>query len=136
MADFYVWTEKELGLGVQEMDKEHQELIAKMNVLYKLVENKASVEDLQKSIDDLAGFTVKHFADEEGYMEKIKFPGVATHKVIHQQLLKQFGDYVAEFKKTAVVSPQFFNFLKVWLTSHIRGIDMKYSDFGKNKKAS
>ena len=50
-----------------------------------------------------------------------------THKIIHQQLLKQVQDYVADFKKTGALTDAFFKFLAVWLTSHIRGIDTKYS---------
>lgn len=135
MSEFYVWTEAELGLNVADMDKEHQQLIDRMNALYRGAQNKLPANELQGLIDDLAQFTVKHFSDEEAYMESVNFPGLATHKIIHQQLLTQFQGYVDEFKKTKNISPSFFNFLKVWLTSHIRGIDMKYSVFLKKKPA-
>jgi hemerythrin-like metal-binding protein len=135
MTDFYIWTEAELGLHIHEMDSEHQELIKRMNALYASATKKAPVTELQSRIDDLASYTVKHFADEEAYMAKIGFAGLATHKLIHEQLLSQFNSFVEEFKKNGAVSEKFFNFLKVWLTSHIRGIDMKYSDFKLGKKA-
>lgn len=128
MADFFTWTAKELGLGVAEMDLEHQELIARMNAIYGAVESKSSVDEIARLIGDLATYTTKHFTDEEAFMQKIGYEGLETHKIIHQQLLKQFGDFVDEFKEKKVVSQAFFNFLKVWLTSHIRGIDMKYAN--------
>lgn len=134
MADFYVWKEEELGLGVQNMDKEHQILISKMNALYAANESKSSPLHLKNLIDDLAQYTIKHFADEEAYMDQINYPEAETHKVIHKQLLAQFNNYVEQFKTNQTVSKEFFNFLKVWLTSHIRGIDMKYSAFSKGKK--
>lgn len=127
MKTFYTWTQEELGLNVQEMDAEHQELIAKMNTLFDSVEAKKPPATILSHIDALAAFTVKHFADEEAYMQKIGFEGLATHKIIHQQLLSQFTGFVDEFKAKKVLNPGFFNFLKVWLTSHIRGIDMKYA---------
>ncbi len=136
MAEFYTWTQAELGLNVTEMDREHQELIARMNTLYKTAQNKADTVAMGQALADLAAFTVKHFADEEAYMEKIGFPGLPTHKLIHQQLLSQFNGYAEEFKKTNTLSDSFFNFLKVWLTSHIRGIDMKYADHSRAKKAA
>lgn len=136
MADFFTWTAAELGLGVQEMDKEHQVLIAKMNALFAGVEQKVPTPKLQTLLTDLAQYTVKHFADEEAHMEKIKFSGLAAHKVIHQRLLAQFNDYVVEFQKTNTVNPALFNFLKVWLSGHIRGIDMRYADFGRTKKTA
>lgn len=136
MSEFYKWTAEELGLGVAEMDKEHQILIDKMNALYKASEKKASEVDLQKLVDDLAAYTIQHFADEEAYMGKIQFQGLETHKIIHKQLLSQFQEHIEKFKITKEFTPAFFNFLKVWLTSHIRGIDMKYADFQKKVKAS
>jgi hemerythrin len=36
MSQFLVWTEEELGVGVYEMDREHQQLIARMNKVYEL----------------------------------------------------------------------------------------------------
>lgn len=136
MADFFTWTAAELGLGVQEMDKEHQVLIAKMNALHSGYEQKLPASKLQALLADLAQYTVKHFSDEETHMEKIKFSGLAAHKVIHQRLLAQFNDYVVEFQKTNTVNPALFNFLKVWLSGHIRGIDMRYADFGRTKKTA
>jgi hemerythrin len=59
-------------------------------------------------------------------MDKIKFAGADTHKIIHKQLLEQVTAYITEFKKTGKLTDAFFNFLSVWLTSHIKGIDMKY----------
>lgn len=136
MADFYIWKAEELGLNVNEMDKEHQVLISKMNALYNGVENNATLSQIKHLIDDLSQYTVKHFADEEAYMAQINFPGLETHKIIHKQLLSQFNNYIEQFKKNQKIGNDFFNFLKVWLTSHIRGIDMKYSDFSKEKKTA
>ena len=110
MADFYVWNAKDLGLNVEDMDKEHQELIRKMNFLYSCVENKGSTQQILKAIEDLANFTVKHFADEEAYMERVNFPGITTHKLIHKQLLTQFGEHVDHFKKTSALKPTFLTF--------------------------
>ena len=136
MGEFYVWNDAELGLAVEEMDKEHQELVKKMNALHDSVESKTLPALVLVKLEDLASYTVKHFADEEAYMAKIKFPELSSHKIIHQQLLRQFSTHLEEFKKTKVLGPEFFSFLKIWLTGHIRGIDMKYSKFSKAKAAS
>jgi hemerythrin len=135
MTEFLVWTKEDLGLDVKEMDLEHQELINRMNLLFNAVENKESSEKVEKLINSLAEYTVKHFADEETYMEKINFTGIDTHKLMHAKLLTQFGAHVEYFKKTKELDPKFFNFLKAWLGTHIRGIDKKYSDHAHGKKA-
>lgn len=123
---FYTWNPAELGVKVPAMDQEHQTLIAKMNHVYDTFKAGKPRAELDKAIEDFAHFTVTHFKDEEAYMEEIKFGGLATHRIIHQQLLAEVNKHLDEFKKTGTLSDKFFNFLSVWLTSHIRGIDAKY----------
>lgn len=134
MSDFFVWKDAELSLNVAEMDSEHKELVRKMNALHRGAADKVSKVQMENLINDLAQFTVKHFADEEQFMEKMGFPGLPLHKVIHKQLLKQFGEHVESFKSSGTLSPGFFNFLSVWLSGHIRGIDRQYADHSRSKK--
>lgn len=136
MAEFFKWDANVFGLKVKEMDDEHIELIRIMNLVFQNNEAKKPFHEIKKSVDQLAEYTIKHFKDEEAYMEKIKFPGVATHKIIHKQLLDQFGNYVAEFNKSQKLTESFFKFLAVWLTSHIKGIDTKYAEHSRSQKAS
>jgi hemerythrin len=126
MADFFKWDPTQFSVKVKSMDDEHQELIRKMNALHAANERKAEKAELERLLNDFAGYTVKHFADEEAYMASVNFSGLETHKVIHKQLLGQVTEHVAAFQKTGEFTPAFFNFLSVWLTSHIRGIDSKY----------
>lgn len=133
MSEFFKWTQKDYGLDVYEMDNEHKILIDKMNKLHSAAENKANFANLQSLVDDLAKYTVEHFKDEEAYMASIHFPGLDTHKVIHKQLLDKFAEHVAKFQETRTLGDDFFGFLKVWLSAHIRGIDMKYSDHSKSQ---
>jgi len=138
-APFFVWDAKTIALNVHDMDEEHQVLIEKMNALYELAQKKARNEQIERAIEELIRFTVKHFADEEAFMASFAFPGIATHKVIHQQLIARLNEHHNEFKIRGVCSDAFFDFLRTWLTSHIRGIDMKYAraylDGGARKTA-
>ncbi len=127
MSDFFVWDPKLLSVGVNEMDVEHQILIRKMNDLHAAWEQKAPREEVGKLLGALAKCATEHFADEEKYMEKLAYAGIESHKAIHKKLLGRVGDHVAEFEKTGVLGEAFFGFLAFWLSSHIRGIDMKYS---------
>jgi hemerythrin len=124
---FYEWTER-LDVHVPAMNSEHKELIRLMNELFDKNEAGATRPELTAAVDALAKFTVKHFEDEEAHMAKIGFEGLETHKIIHQQLLTQFTAFVDTFEKSgdAKIDKKFFDFLSVWLTSHIKGIDTKY----------
>jgi hemerythrin len=123
---FYEWNPELLSVHVSEMDSEHQVLIQKMNKVYDLAKSDAAKPTLDAAVEDFAKFTVKHFRDEEAYMERIQYAGTATHKIIHQQLLAEVSKHLESYKTTGKLADAFFNFLGVWLTSHIRGIDRKY----------
>ncbi len=131
--DFFKWDEKKFGLGVHAMDLEHQKLISLMNQLYSLSKNKAPKPRLVMVLDQLTAYTIKHFDDEEKFMQSIAFPGFITHQQVHKSLLEKFGKHAKSFKEGSdlVVPNEFFTFLKVWLQAHIMGLDRKYSEHAK-----
>lgn len=130
MADFFKWDPNLLSVKVAEMDKEHIELVKRMNALHAAYLEKAPRAKIEELLNDLAGYTVKHFSDEEAYMEKVNYAGIDSHKMMHQKLLGQVKGHIDEFKKNGVLTDKFFQFLAAWLTTHIRGIDIKYGPDG------
>ena len=128
MTDILTWTAT-LATHVDEMDKEHQTLINLMNKLNKLCKDKAPKSEIGKALEELGAFTVKHFSDEEQYMQSINFSQLSTHKIHHKQLLERFTEHATNFKNgpQSVLPDEFFEFLKFWLTTHIMHIDQKYS---------
>jgi hemerythrin len=127
MPEFFKWDPSILSVKVPEMDGEHQTLIRKMNTLHEAHAAGKDKTQLEPLLNDFVQYALKHFADEEAYMAKVKFSGLDTHKIIHQQLVGQIKGHLEEFAKDGKLSDAFFRFLSVWLTSHIKGIDSKYS---------
>lgn len=117
--------EDSLKLGVDSMDKEHQVLIDKMNKFI----SSLNLDDIKTQYmywSDLGRYVVEHFTNEEAYMEKIGFDGLATHKIIHKQLLDKVGEFSIAIEKGEFDKNNLVIFLKTWLKSHIIGIDGKY----------
>jgi hemerythrin len=117
-----------LDVGVGAMNREHQQILDVMNRIYdasaKGVEGK-SINDL---VAQLGQVCVDHFADEERYMERIGYPELDRHRQLHARLLGQFQQHADVIKSAGGrPAPEFFHFLKFWLTSHIKGIDVKYA---------
>ena len=79
------------------------------------------------AINALGEYTVRHFADEEACMARIRYRGIAVHKTVHKQLLAKFTGYQQAFQSNGVLTDDFFTFLKMWLNAHISSVDMKYS---------
>ncbi len=123
---YFEWSDK-YDLHVDSMNNEHKILISLMNRLHRQNGEGASRAELATTLDELADFTVKHFSDEERYMESIEYPGLHTHKIIHKDLVSTLLDHKAAFDSGGELTSEFFQFLKLWLSAHIRGIDMKYA---------
>lgn len=128
---FFQWTKAEHGLNIPEMDLEHQTLINLMNNLFEKNEDQLQKEEMSYVIKELIDYVIIHFKDEETFLEKINYPDLAPHKKIHQKLLKQLKMYYEEFLKqnSGKIDDRFFEFLSLWLTSHIQHFDMDYSHF-------
>ncbi|MFO0688056.1 MAG: bacteriohemerythrin [Myxococcota bacterium] len=128
---FVEWTTR-LSVGVEPMDAAHKRLIELMNRLHELCVDGEDRTEIRRALKALSDFTVRHFREEETYMESIRYPGLANHKHIHASLIKQLGEHASAFEAgTGPLPNGFFTFLEVWLTAHIMGIDGKYGEHAR-----
>ena len=125
-----------LDIGVEEMNAEHQEILSLMNRVFDAHEAGQTGAPILAAIDELAKVCVAHFKDEENYMEQIGFKELPQHKKIHERLLTKLSLHAEEIKAAdGKVDEAFFNFLRFWLSAHIKGIDSKYAEHARLKKA-
>lgn len=132
--NIFEWDKEKYTTYVDPMDAEHEVLVQIMNQLYTLNEKGAPKPELMKVIEKLGAKTKEHFDHEEKYLATLtKYTGLTVHKKIHENLLKNYAQLQEEFRqsKEPKLSMEFFNFLKVWLSAHICGIDRKYGVIAK-----
>jgi hemerythrin-like metal-binding protein len=126
---FFEWSDS-FSVKHEEMDSQHKTLVGYVNEFYEACEEQQSYQDLLKLFDNIVGYTGFHFKAEEELMEQNNFPDLRTHKIIHEQLVERVVDYRSRLEKEEpYIAEQIRNFLKMWLSSHIKGIDMKYSTY-------
>lgn len=131
---FFEWR-NELDIGVEAMNNEHKKLIELMNVIFEKAQANKPRDEVRDAIATLENAAREHFAEEERYLESIGYPGLKQHKEIHKKLLERFAVHVREFNQSeGPLSRQFFDFMKLWLSSHIMGIDKHYGEFSTAKK--
>lgn len=135
MSSFFEWDASKFSLGVRDMDGEHQTLIGLMNKLHSLHEAGATAPIVGKALTEFVNYTVKHFADEEAYMERVGYPELRIHAGVHKTLLGRVTEFVQEFQRSGKLTPQFFMFLKTWLKAHICGVDARYAKFAAEAAA-
>lgn len=120
------WNDK-LDVGIEEFNHQHKELVKVLNALYDAMRQGKSQQLLEKSLQELAEYTVYHFRSEEEAFDKYNYPDKALHKKEHQLFIKKVQEFQADYKAGKVlVSMDLLQFLSEWVTGHIMKSDMKY----------
>ena len=125
----FEWKE-EYAVGVAEIDRQHKELVRLVNEMHEAMAQGQGKVVLGDVLGKLIDYTRKHFAMEEGLMQKHGYPDFPDHKDKHDKMTAKVlalqSDFKAgKFQLTFEVS----QFLKDWLNKHILGTDKKYSPF-------
>ncbi|MDD4979255.1 MAG: hemerythrin family protein [Gallionella sp.] len=90
------------AIDMQEIERQHQQLIAMFHDLSAAVERWEPRETLYRKIDEVIASTRAHFEAEEQLMQMCAFPGLEEHREMHRQLvldalhLKGKLEYVGE----------------------------------------
>ena len=126
--------DQSLDIGVEAMNREHKQLLDVMNRIYDSRDKGgAGVVSLVQQLGDLC---VRHFRDEETFMQSIAFPDFVAHKRVHERLLAKYGEFATQIAADqGRPSEEFFQFLRLWLSAHIKCIDIKYSEHNKKHGA-
>jgi hemerythrin-like metal-binding protein len=123
--------------GIARIDEQHQTLFKAVNELHDAFKAGAATAQIGKAIEFLVRYTVEHFRDEEAFMERHGYAGLAVHRGEHQLLLEEVKAFHSKFEKApdSVRPMEVARFLGDWLTHHINQVDMKYAASLKGKDA-
>jgi hemerythrin len=117
------------GIGVEEMETEHDLLLGVVHALEKAVDAapRAQVEELLQQLSELSRV---HFATEEILMRLHAYPEFAAHQLEHARLVDQIDQVRAEFASGHVQPTRTFaSALHHWFSDHIRNHDVALSRY-------
>lgn len=122
MESQLVWEER-FNIGVDVIDKEHKNLFRVINKLFVLGEDVAKSQwACQESIKYFKSHAIKHFSDEEEYMQSIDYSGYKIHKRVHDNFREQtLPALERELEETEYSQDAVSHFLGVctgWLVGH------------------
>ncbi|MBC2582186.1 bacteriohemerythrin [Clostridium sp. DJ247] len=86
-------------IGVNIIDNQHKQLFEIADRAYKLLKNEFITDKYDKIveiIDELKTYTVFHFRTEEEYMLSIGYKKYFSHRVEHDDFIKQINDFDLE----------------------------------------
>lgn len=92
------WSSK-YSVGVQAMDSQHTRLFNILNQLHAAMMKGQAQQVTGSLLLELTSYTRNHFAAEESLMASASYPGLAQHRIRHQDLMKQVEEFVARHKR-------------------------------------
>ena len=127
------WSD-EFSVGVEELDQQHQQLIAIIN---KLIDNQqASIhsESIPAILGGLLNYVQQHFSLEEELMAKHEFPNLESHRNQHIKFTEALIDIVNNSENAS--TEELLNYLDNWLRAHLLHDDQDYRKFFAEKGVS
>lgn len=132
-GSFVRWTPA-IAVNVETFDEHHRRLFALIDTLYKALQSGETKEVLESVFDELLDYTGYHFGSEEAAFEHFGYPQCEHHRQTHRKLVEQAMALRRDLEAgKAMVAVEVMEFLRDWITNHIRGCDKLYSTFFKDK---
>jgi len=116
-----IWT-ADLEVGIDAIDKDHQQLTLLINRLNAAVDDAGFMEEI---VEDLVAYTHYHFRREEMIMGVCGYPDLQEHRAAHRDFSFQMKRIVESWQAghDAGVLDRLQEFLLDWWASHIKGRD-------------
>lgn len=107
-----------------EMEEQHEVLLALVARLAVRDAAHALKAELSLLLHELINHTDRHFKDEEAYMQATGYDKLDTHQMIHRELLVTLRRHVSAFEDgDGRLGVKLTSFLKFWLAPHINNVD-------------
>jgi len=121
------WDES-YSVGVEKCDEDHKKLFSLINTLHDAMLIGKGAYVIQRVVNELADYTQYHFSREESLLEKTHYGELGSHRAQHLEFVKQVEQFRQDLKAGAIGESVFVaDFLKDWLTDHIKQSDQQYS---------
>ncbi|MFH1155562.1 MAG: bacteriohemerythrin [Pseudomonadota bacterium] len=126
------WTDS-LSVGVKDLDEQHQKWFAIYNKAHDQMMS-GSIEALNllgpETLKEMIAYTNFHFASEEQFMEKMKYPGLEDHKALHKNFIRRLDQVALEIHRGEfILNSEVIKLIQNWLINHIMVEDMKINVF-------
>jgi len=131
----YVWSE-ELATGYDVIDKQHKQLIAAANALFDAYRSGKRREEVERTMEFLVGYTIKHFADEEELQRKHSYPDYHMHRQFHGDFKGEVRALSAELFRdgpTDDLISKVYATIGAWLVNHFKSEDLKLAAYVQSK---
>lgn len=125
-----------IAVGVDIIDKQHQELFTLVNKLVAAFSSGKSKEEIGNALKFLQDYVVDHFGMEEKYMLTHKYHGYDAHKAQHTKFIDEFLGMKKTYETEGAslkLAMEVQRRVGDWLLTHIKRTDKELAEFLKGK---
>lgn len=125
------WRES-LSIGVEEIDKQHKELLRRFDGLLNACKEGKGIDELKGLLDFLSDYVRIHFNDEEAIQRQHHYPGYEDHRKEHASFVVQLNELRQEIDTHGMSVHHVMetnNLLLKWLINHISVVDKELGKF-------
>ncbi len=121
-APFVIEWRDGFKINIPQVDAEHKRLFELICAL--------NLQSVDQTIEELLGYVVTHFSNEQKLMEDAGYPAFEQHLKLHED----FGTHVADFLGTGDEwsedrVQELRRFLNKWLIGHIMTHDLRFGNW-------
>jgi hemerythrin len=116
----------EFNLGIEEIDGEHQALVALINALHDAMSAGAGRADVVEGMSQIHALVAAHFAREEAFMREARYMAYAEHKEDHELLLDALSDMIDRVGRDGEYDEEGLSAdMQFWFCEHFRTHDAR-----------
>ena len=126
MAYTYTKWDPALATGHDIIDNQHKQLITAVNELFEAHRSGKGRKEVERTMDFLVAYTIKHFSDEEKLQIKSEYPHHLAHKQLHDGFKGEAEELAAALRRNGPTE-EFISHVCVtigrWVINHIKSED-------------
>jgi hemerythrin-like metal-binding protein len=126
MSAYVVW-KPFYSVNDPSLDAEHRQILELIDSLHAAINAGREDVAIQNILDRLLQYTIDHFAHEEQVMQDSRYPGLDSHKVLHERMrqrTRMIHDHMDR-----VTGHYMLRFLNEWWIDHIQSVDKQYAPY-------
>jgi len=134
----FVWS-PELATGNAIIDSQHKQLFEAASALFSACQIGKERQEVERTMEVLAQYTIQHFADEEALQQKCGYPHYPAHKQLHDDFkitVQALAQKMSRQDLTADFISEVYITIGEWLLSHFKGEDLKMAKYIQGKAQS
>jgi hemerythrin len=124
-----IWKD-EYKIGVELVDKQHQELFKRLGDFIQTVRSdKEKAEkkvEVEKTLNFMGEYVVTHFDAEEALQKKYNYPDFENHHQIHEDFKAEVAEFQQKYQESEYDEDfvmEFSGRLLTWLINHVATTD-------------